>query len=53
MGEKFVITLDQKQILELKAIIIDRDKEDAFKFLYEYIYKPTEKKEQGHCKPQI
>ena len=53
MEEKIGITLDQKQILELEEIVIDKDKEAAFKFLNEYIYKPIKKKEEGHCKPQI
>ncbi|UCB57561.1 MAG: hypothetical protein JSV30_02970 [Candidatus Omnitrophota bacterium] len=53
MEEKVGITLDQKQVLELKEIIIDKDKEAAFKFLDEYIYKPIKRSEEGHCKPQF
>lgn len=53
MEEKVGITLDQKQILELEQIVMDRDKEAALKFLAEYIYKPIKKREEGHCKPPI
>lgn len=53
MEEKIGITLDQKQVLELEEIVIDKDKDAAFKFLNEYIYKPIKKKEEGRCKPPI
>ena len=53
MEEKISITLGQKQVLELEEVVIDKDKEAAFKFLTEYIYKPIKKREDGHCKPQI
>lgn len=51
MEEKIGITLEQKQILELEAIIIDRDKDAAFKFLQDYIYRPIKKSKEAHCKP--
>jgi len=49
--EKVTIILDQKQILELEGIIMDRDKEAALKYLREYVYELVQKKKQGHCKP--
>ena len=51
MEEKEMIGLDQRQILELEVIVLDRDKEAALKFLEEYIYRPIKKKKQAHCKP--
>lgn len=49
--EKKTINLDQKQVLELEQIILDRDKESALKFLEDYIYKPIKKRKESHCKP--
>lgn len=49
--EKETINLDQRQILELDEIILDKDKEAAFKFLEENIYKPIKKRKESHCKP--
>ena len=51
MEGKEMIGLDQRQILELEVIVLDRDKEAALKFLEEYIYRPIKKKKQAHCKP--
>jgi hypothetical protein len=47
---KETITLDQKQILELDEIILDKDKDAALKFLEENIYKPIKKRKESHCK---
>jgi hypothetical protein len=49
--EKETINLDQMQVLELDQIIIDKDKEAAFKFLEENIYRPIKKRKESHCKP--
>jgi hypothetical protein len=49
--EKETITLDQQQVLELEVIIIDKDKEAAFKFLEENIYRPIKKRKGAHCNP--
>jgi hypothetical protein len=49
--EKETIILDQRQILELDEIILDKDKEAAFKFLEENIYRPIKKRKESHCKP--
>jgi len=51
MEGKSVITLNSKQILELDEIIVDKNKEAAFKFLKEYIYKTTKETKQSQCKP--
>lgn len=49
--EKETIILDQRQILELDGIILDKDKDVAFKFLEENIYKIIKKRRESHCKP--
>lgn len=49
--KKEMIGLDQRQILELEVIVVDRDKEAALKFLEAPIYRPIKKKKQAHCKP--
>jgi len=45
------LTLDEKQKMWLEQIILDKDKEEAFKFLKEYIYDKIKAQEQSHCKP--
>ena len=47
--EEEKITLDSKKILELEAIIIDKDKDAALRFLEEYIYRPIKKRKESHC----
>jgi len=49
--EKETVVLDQKHILELEVIILDKDKEAALKFLEENIYKPIKKRKESQCKP--
>ncbi len=53
LEEKETIIFDQRQILELEEIILDRDKDAAIKFLESYIYKPIKKRKEFHCKPQF
>lgn len=53
MEEKETIVFDQKQILELQEIILDKDKDAALKFLEENIYKPIKRRKESHCKPQF
>jgi len=45
------LTLDDKQKMWLEQIILDEDKEEAFKFLKECIYEKVKTQDQGHCKP--
>jgi len=49
--EKEGIALDQRQILELEEIVLDKDKDAALKFLEENIYKPIKRRRESHCKP--
>jgi len=45
------LTLDDKQKMWLEQIILDKDEEEAFKFLKECIYDKIKAQEQSHCKP--
>jgi len=45
------VTLDDKQKMWLEQIILDKDKEEAFRFLKECIYDKIKAQEQSHCKP--
>ena len=47
--EEETIILDSKKILELEAIIIDKDKNAALRFLEEYIYRPIKKRREHPC----
>lgn len=51
--EKEIITLEQKEIMELEEIVMDRDKDSAHEFLIEKIYEPIRKRKDSHCKPQF
>ena len=51
MEEKSVVTLNSQQILELKEIILDKDRESAYKFLKENIYQQVAKPKESGCKP--
>jgi len=44
---KVAISLDNKDIEELKVIIMDKDKEEALKFLKEKVYNQITHKEKG------
>lgn len=50
--EKEKINLDKMQVFELDQIILDEDKEVAFKFLRDYIRKPKRHKE-SHRSPRL
>jgi len=45
------LTLDDKERIWLEQIILDEDKEEAFKFLKKCIYGKVKAQEQSHCKP--
>ena len=47
------ITLDSNRVFELVQIIFDNDKDAAFKFLEETIYKPLQKRKEHKCKPSV
>jgi hypothetical protein len=51
MAEEESITFDQKMILQIEAIIMDRDKDAALRFIEEYIHRPIRKRKESHCKP--
>jgi hypothetical protein len=45
------LILDDKQKIWLDQIILDDDKEEAFRFLKECIYNEIKAQEQSRCKP--
>jgi len=45
------LTLDDKQKMWLEQIILDEDRDEAFRFLKECIYNKVKAQDQGHCKP--
>ena len=51
MEENVVVTISSKHILELEEIILDEDKDAAFDFLKENIYKPIKKPKDTSCGP--
>jgi hypothetical protein len=53
MEEKVTVSLSQNQILELKEIILDSNKEAAFEFLKENIYREVNKPKGTGCKPEF
>lgn len=53
MEEKETIVLEQRQVLELEEIVLDKDKDAALEFLIKNIYKIIKKRKEAQCKPQF
>jgi len=53
MEEKEIIPLNKGQVFELVQIIFDNDKDAAFKFLDDNIYKPLQKRKDSKCKSSV
>lgn len=51
MKEKIVISLNEKEQVELEQIIIDEDEKQALEFLKEVIKKKVDKADVQGCKP--
>jgi hypothetical protein len=52
MVEKTVtISLTAKELMDLEAIVVDEDKEEALRFLREVVKKKVFAAEEGHCRP--
>lgn len=51
--EKEIITLEQKDIMELEEIVTDTDKDLAFEFLLKKIYEPILKNKKNHMQSHI
>ncbi|MCM8785813.1 MAG: hypothetical protein NC827_00540 [Candidatus Omnitrophica bacterium] len=49
MENKEVLEFEEKDIIEIKKIVMDEDKEDALKFVKK-IYEILKKREKSHCK---
>ena len=48
---RLTLILDDRKKMWLEQIVLDKDKDGAFKFLKEYIYNKVNAQEKGHCKP--
>ncbi len=53
MVEEVMVTFDQKMILEIEEIMVDKNKDAALKFIERYIYKLIRKQKESHCKPKF
>jgi len=53
MEEKEIISLDKQQVFELVQIIFDTDKDAAFKFLEDNIYRLLLRRKETKCKKSI
>lgn len=51
MKKKIVISLDQKEQIELQQIIIDKDEKQALEFLKQVIKSKVDKASVPGCKP--
>ena len=50
MEEHVMIVLDAQELMELERILVDREREDALRFLQE-IQRKVERARQTRCKP--
>jgi hypothetical protein len=53
MEEKELIALNKEQVFELVQIIFDNDKDAAFRFLEEAVYRPLQKRKEAKCKSSV
>jgi len=51
MEEQVTITLNAQELMDLEGILIDRDQEEALRFLKECIKRKVEEARKAHCKP--
>jgi|GEM_PF-3368035 len=51
MKEKIIISLDQKEQIELERIVTDSDEKQALEFLKEVVKKKVDKATAPGCKP--
>ncbi len=52
MVEKTVtISLTAEELMDLEAILVDEDNEEALRFLREVVKKKVFAEEEGHCRP--
>ena len=50
MKDDEVIIIDRSKVLELERIIMDKDKDGAFEFLNEHLYRLIKKRRETHCR---
>jgi len=51
MEKTVTISLTAEELMDLEAILVDEDKEEAMRFLREVIKKKVFAAEEGHCRP--
>lgn len=51
MERTVTITLSERELLDLEAILVDEDQAEALRFLREVIKRKVTLAEEGHCRP--
>ncbi len=51
MEGQVTITLDPEELMRIERILIDRDQDEALRFVRECIKKKVEDARRTHCKP--
>lgn len=51
MEKTVTITLSERELLDLEAILVDEDQTEALRFLREVIKRKVTLAEEGHCRP--
>ncbi len=51
MEKPVIISLTQKELMDLEVILVDENKEEALRFLREVIKKKVFATQEGHCRP--
>ena len=51
--DKYAVTFDRQQWLELEEIILEDDRDAALKFLKKYVYDVIDKKQRKQLKREV
>jgi hypothetical protein len=51
--DKYVVTFDQQQWLELEEILMENDREAALRFLKQYVYDVIDKKQRKQLQREV
>ena len=49
--KKIVIALAEPELLDLEAIVVDGDREEALRFLRDVVKRKVDEAQKAHCKP--
>jgi hypothetical protein len=52
-SRKAAVALDEEELVELQRIIIDRDGEEALRFLKKSVYNKIARSQRGRLKPHL